>query len=129
MSHNHFSGVMKSNTTRPSSARLSRPPSPPISKTTRASPTPRSTVKLPQNTQVTTYISNLQGQIHLLEMETKMLKEKVATGAASRSALFGGEDDNEDVDQPMRELRILYKKLEEDLRAELEVCTVRFSLI
>ena len=109
LSTHHHSGTSKSlrSTTR-------RTPSPGATKR------PSTPKKQPmQNPQVQTYIANLQGQIHLLEMETKMLKEKVANGTTNSASLITGD---EPVDGPLQDLHMLYRKLLEDIKAELEVC-------
>ena len=54
-------------------------------------------------------------------METKILKEKVASGGG-RSSLFGGAEDTDiEVDPTMRDLRMLYLKLEQDWAEERSV--------
>lgn len=68
------------------------------------------------------YVANLQGQIHLLEMEIKILKEKVAKEGSGRGPLSLGADDVDiEVDPTMRELRLMYLKLEKDWTEEQKV--------
>ena len=94
-----------------------------LSQTSLSSTRKKKIIEQPQmKPQVQTYIANLQGQIHLLEMETKILKEKVATGSAQQNSLFGGDDVDVEVDPTMRELRRLYLKLEQDWKEERAVC-------
>ncbi|KAA6372417.1 MAG: hypothetical protein EZS28_032057, partial [Streblomastix strix] len=69
-----------------------------------------------------TYIANLQGQIHLLELEAQLLKEKVNEGGAQLESKTVGTDldlvQTTTLDPPMRELRSLYQKLERDYKED-----------
>ena len=68
------------------------------------------------------YISNLQGQIHLLELESKLLKERVSAQNANDVDLDG--IDANEVNPKIRALRREYQLLEERCKAEKEVCFV-----
>lgn len=71
----------------------------------------------------TKYISNLQGQIHLLELESKILKERLAAGEEDQqNALKLDEVDSSEVNPTLQELRRQYAKLEEKTKDEKEVC-------
>lgn len=127
MSQRYIYGTSKMEGTKSGPVRSTRPSSPGTARTSRSSLTMKNTQRKPEqpniSSQVQTYIANLQGQIHLLEMETKILKEKVANGAGERGSIFGGADDMDvDVDPTMRELRRLYLKLEQDWKDERAVC-------
>ena len=68
------------------------------------------------------YISHLQAQIHLLEVETKMLKEKVTAQAATKGVFSGGTDDQDtEVDPTMRDLRMMYMKLQQEMDDDRDV--------
>lgn len=68
------------------------------------------------------YISNLQGQIHLLELESKILKERVsASENAQKDSLNLEAVDPSDVDPTIRELKMMYQKLERDAKTEKQV--------
>ena len=71
---------------------------------------------------VSVYISHLQGQIHLLEMEVKVLKEKVGTQPSQGGAFSSGADNTDlEIDPTIRDLRLLYMKTEQDWKEEQQV--------
>lgn len=78
--------------------------------------------------QTKSYIANLQGQIHLLELESKILKERLSSGEGDRKGGILDLDgvDSTDVDPTIRELRKMYLKLEQESKDEKEVCNITF---
>ncbi|KAH7821964.1 uncharacterized protein MONOS_1174 [Monocercomonoides exilis] len=65
------------------------------------------------------FISNLQGQIHLLELESKLLKERLS-GDQEKKGPDLDEVDTSDVDPALRELRKMYHELEQEGKNEKE---------
>ena len=64
------------------------------------------------------FISNLQGQIHLLELESKILHERLSASDASN---LDTDVDSSELDPKMRELRALYRKREEEANRDKQV--------
>ena len=66
------------------------------------------------------FISNLKGQIHLLELEAKLLNERLASTQASQTDV--GIDAGE-VNPTLRRLREMYRQREKEAKTAKQVCS------